>query len=153
MLATVTLGGGNPYVRRSVKDRFERQLRIRRTFPPGRYSFVASRTGYLEQNFDQPNPFARYRLLELAEGEQLDGMDFRLHRGAVITGVITDEAGDPLPDVWVQVMREQFGPAGRSIIPEMPDTGANPHRRRRTISRVCASPRHVRGDGDSRALG
>ena len=42
-------------------------------------------------------------------------MDFRLHRGAVITGVITDDAGDPLPDVWVQVMRERFGPDGRSI--------------------------------------
>ena len=54
-------------------------------------------------------------MLELAEGEQLDGIDFRLHRGAVITGVITDDAGDPLPDVWVQVMRERFGPDGRSI--------------------------------------
>jgi hypothetical protein len=76
---------------------------------------VASRTGYIEQNFDQPQPFVRYRLLELAEGEQLDGIDFRLHRGAVITGVITDDAGDPLPDVGVQVMRERFGPDGRSI--------------------------------------
>ena len=83
----------------------------------------------------------------LREGEQLDAMDFRLHRGAVITGVITDEAGDPLPDVWVQVMRERFGPDGRSISLGKADTGADPHRRRRTISRVCASPRHVRGDG------
>ena len=97
------------------QDRFERQLRIRRAFRRGGIRWSQSRNGYLEQNFDQPSPFARYRLLELAEGEQLDGMDFRLHRGAVITGVITDEAGDPLPDVSVQVMRERFGPDGRSL--------------------------------------
>ena len=69
------------------------------SLPAGPVFVFASRAGYLEQNFDQPSPFARYRLLELADGEQLDGVDFRLHRGAVITGVITDDAGEPLPDV------------------------------------------------------
>ena len=104
LLATVTLSGGNPSVQRTVRTDSNGSYEFS-TLPAGRYSFAASRAGYLEQNFDQPNPFARYRLLELAEGEQLDGMDFRLHRGAVITGVITDETGDPLPDAWVQVMR------------------------------------------------
>ena len=61
----------------------------------GRYAFYANHRGYLEQNFDQPRPLARYRLLELAEGEQLDGIDFSLHRGGVITGIISDETGDP----------------------------------------------------------
>ena len=117
MLATVTLGGGTPFVRRAAKTDSNGNYEFA-DVPAGRYSLAASRTGYIEQNFDQPQPFARYRLLELAEGEQLDDMDFRLHRGAVITGVITDEAGDPLPDVSVQVMREQFGPNGRSLIAE-----------------------------------
>ena len=44
-------------------------------------------------------------------------MDFRLHRGAAITGVITDEAGDPLEGAYVVVMREQFGPNGRYFNP------------------------------------
>jgi hypothetical protein len=114
MLATVTLSGGNPFVRRSVRTDPNGNYEFA-GLPAGRYSLTTTRNGYLEQNFDQPSPFARYRLLELAEGEQLDGMEFRLHRGAVITGVITDDAGDPLPDVGVQVMRERFGPDGRSI--------------------------------------
>jgi hypothetical protein len=114
LLATVTLSGGNPYFRRNTQTDANGNYEFA-NLPPGRYSFSASRAGYVDQNFDQPHPLARYRLLELAEGEQLDGIDFRLHRGAVITGVITDEAGDPLPDAWVQVMREQFGPNGRLL--------------------------------------
>ena len=116
LLATVALSGGNPYVRRTVRTDSNGGYEFA-NLPAGRYSFVASRTGYLEQNFDQPNPLARYRLLELAEGEHLDGMDFRLHRGAAITGVITDEAGDPLEGAYVVAMREQFGPNGRFFNP------------------------------------
>lgn len=118
LLATVTLGGGTPNIRRTARTDSNGNYEFD-NLSPGRYSFAASRAGYLDQNFDQPSPFARYRLLELAEGEQLDGMDFRLHRGAVITGVITDEASDPLPDATVQVMREQLGPNGRSLSTEM----------------------------------
>ena len=83
----------------------------------GRYAFYANHRGYLEQNFDQPRPLARYRLLELAEGEQLDGIDFSLHRGGVITGIISDETGDPLPDVRVTAVRQQHGPFGRMLFP------------------------------------
>jgi hypothetical protein len=116
LLATVTLSGGNPYVRHTVRTDSNGGYEFA-NLPAGRYSFIASRTGYLEQNFDQPNPLARYRLLELAEGEHLDGMNFRLHRGAVITGVITDESGEPLEGAYVVAMREQFGPNGRSFNP------------------------------------
>jgi hypothetical protein len=116
LLATVALSGGNPYVRRTVRTDSNGGYEFA-NLPAGRYSFIASRTGYLEQNFDQPNPLARYRLLELAEGEHLDGVNFRLHRGAAITGVITDEAGDPLEGAYVVAMREQFGPNGRFFNP------------------------------------
>lgn len=83
--------------------------------PGGRYSFFVAQTGYLNQNFDQPHPLARYRLLELADGEQLDAIDFTLHRGSAITGVITDDAGDPLTDVRVEALRQQFGSNGPSL--------------------------------------
>jgi len=83
--------------------------------PRGRYSFFAAQTGYLDQQFDQPHPLARYRLLELADGEQLDAINFNLHRGAAITGVITDDRGDPLTDVRVEALRQQFGSNGRSL--------------------------------------
>jgi hypothetical protein len=115
--ATVRLsGGGNPAMTRTVLTDRNGEYDIT-DLPAGRYSFVASRTAFIPQNFDQPRPFARYRLLELAEGEHLDGMNFSLHRGAAITGVITDEAGDPLEGAYVVAMREQFGPNGRVFYP------------------------------------
>lgn len=114
LLATVTLSGGNPYVRRTTSTDTTGSYEFASVLP-GRYSFSASRAGYLDQHFDQASPSARYQPLAVAEGAQLDRMDFRLHRGAVITGVITDDAGDPLPDVWVQPMREEFGSGGRTL--------------------------------------
>jgi hypothetical protein len=59
------------------------QSTARNDLPAGRYSFYVTHRAYLEQSFDQPRPLARYRLLELAEGEQLDGVVFSLHRGGV----------------------------------------------------------------------
>ena len=86
-------------------------------------------------------------MLELAEGEHLDEMDFRLHRGAVVTGMITHEAGDPLPDASVQVMREQFGPAGRYLRTEM-RTPVPIRTDDEGRYRVYAlPPRYVRGNG------
>jgi hypothetical protein len=126
----VAAASGRPLVRATVRLRGGAGPGISRTaltdsnghydipdLPAGRYSLAATRTGFLEQHFDQPRPFARYRLLELGEAEHLDGMNFSLHRGAAITGVVTDEAGDPLEGVHVVAMREQFGPSGRTFYP------------------------------------
>lgn len=85
--------------------------------PAGTYSFFATHPTYLEQHFDQPRPLARYRLLELAEGDKLDGIDFKLHRGGVITGVVTDENGEPFPGLRVTALREMVGAMGRSFFP------------------------------------
>ena len=108
---------GNDRVGRTVRtDEFGRyELR---DLPGGRYTFSASHIGYLEQNFDQPQPMARYRLLELAESEKLEGINFALHRGGANVGVITDEFGDPIAGVHVDVMRETHGPFGRRFIPD-----------------------------------
>ena len=111
--ATVTLQPiGNVQSRRVVKTDANGNYVIA-DLRAGRYGFVVTRAGYLDQNFDQPHPLARYRLLELGEGEQLDGINFSLQRGAAITGVITDDAGDPLPEVRVVALREEFGVNGR----------------------------------------
>lgn len=116
--ATVWIGAvGNQQIRRSVMTDSNGHYEIS-DLPAGRYSFSASHAGYLEQQFDQPQPLSRYRLLELAAGEQLDSIDFSLHRGSAIVGIIIDEFGDPLPGVRVEVMREIYGINGRRLIPE-----------------------------------
>ena len=113
-LATITLSPGTPSGIRTVRTDANGQYELA-SLPAGRYAFFVTHPAYLTQEFDQPRPLARYRLLELADGEQLDGMDFSLHRGAAITGIISDEAGDPMPDVRVMALREQYGPYGRSL--------------------------------------
>ena len=51
LLATVTLSGGNPYVRRAARTDSNGSYEFVNV-PAGRYSLAASRAGYLDQNFD-----------------------------------------------------------------------------------------------------
>ena len=106
--------------------------------PEGRYAFVAAQTGYLDQQFDQPHPLARYRLLELTDGEQLDAINFALHRGSAITGVITDEMGDPLTDVRIQNIPATRARAAGIIARSA--TASSPRSTRTVCARRAPSP-------------
>src|SRR4029077_8737127 len=55
--------------------------------------------------------------LQLADGQQLGGIDFRLPRGSVIAGHVMDESGDPMPGISVQVMRYQYAQGERQLVP------------------------------------
>ncbi len=83
-----------------------------RQLPAGRYNITASRTGYVALSFGQTQPFEAGQPLELAAGEQAEHVDFALPRGGVITGRITEETGDPLPGVQVNVQRYAYQPDG-----------------------------------------
>jgi protocatechuate 3,4-dioxygenase beta subunit len=61
--------------------------------PAGTYHFRASKVGYVEQAYRDVGGSAQ--LLELAPGDKVDKVLFRLDRAAVITGRITDETGEP----------------------------------------------------------
>jgi len=73
---------------------------------PGRYRLFAERTGYLE--FEKHHPRSEGRVLTLAEGQELKGIQIRLQAAAVVRGRVTDEDGDPLPNAQVSVMRQTF---------------------------------------------
>jgi protocatechuate 3,4-dioxygenase beta subunit len=81
--------------------------------PAGRYFINVSKPGYVPLGFGQQRPLESGRPLPLAEGQTADRVDFALPRGSVITGRITDEHGEPVPGVHVQVMRDQYGPSGQ----------------------------------------
>src|SRR5947207_6073762 len=75
--------------------------------PASRYSVNASKTGYIGLSFGQRRPMLGGTPLQLADGQQLKGIDFRLPRGSVISGHVFDENGDPMPGTMVRVMMYQ----------------------------------------------
>jgi hypothetical protein len=81
--------------------------------PAGRYSLTVTKSGYVTLEFGQQRPFEPGKPLDLADGQQIDKVDFTLPRGSVIAGRITDEFGEPVPGVRVQAMRYQYMPDGQ----------------------------------------
>jgi hypothetical protein len=85
--------------------------------PTGRYTLSASKAGYVGLSFGQRRPLQAGTPLQLADGRELKGIDFRLPRGSAITGHVYDENGDPLPGAAVRAGRYQFGQGMRQLVP------------------------------------
>jgi protocatechuate 3,4-dioxygenase beta subunit len=71
--------------------------------PPGRYTFQASKNGYVFQSY-RPEAGGADSLLELTAGQKLENVLFRLKRAAVILGRITNENGEPMAGVSVEAI-------------------------------------------------
>src|SRR5688572_22634502 len=72
--------------------------------PSGRFAIAVSRGGYVNLN----TPADAARSIQLTDGQTLDLPPLRLARGGVITGSISDEYGDPAPEVTVQAFRAEY---------------------------------------------
>src|SRR5438874_5127678 len=81
---------------------------------PGEYRIDVQKTGFAPL-FDPTVPSPT---LTVAAGQSLNGVDFRLQRGGVITGRVLDSTGEPLTDAHVMAMRR--APAGRPERPPIP---------------------------------
>jgi hypothetical protein len=69
---------------------------------PGRYSFSATRTGFIERGFARPTP------LTLAAGRKIGDVVVRLTPQGVIVGQVLDEDGEPVPQAVVQCLRAGY---------------------------------------------
>jgi hypothetical protein len=81
--------------------------------PAGRYTLTASKTGFIALSYGQRRPFQAGTPLQLRDGQQMGGIEFRLPRGSVVAGHVLDETGDPMPGVVVRVMRYQYAQGER----------------------------------------
>ena len=85
--------------------------------PAGRYTVNASKAGFVQLSYGQRRPLQAGTPLQLLDGQQLKGVDFRLPRGSVIAGAIFDEDGEPMPGVSVRVVRYQYLQGQRRLTP------------------------------------
>lgn len=85
--------------------------------PPGRYTLSVSKTGFVGLTYGQRRPLQAGTPLQLADGQQLEGIEFRLPRGSVIAGHVFDELGDPMPGVSIRALRYQYAQGERQLVP------------------------------------
>jgi hypothetical protein len=85
--------------------------------PAGRYTLNASKSGFIQLSYGQRRPFQAGTPLQLLDGQQLKSVDFALPRGGVISGRVSDENGDVMPGVSVEVMRYQYQQGDRRLVP------------------------------------
>src|SRR4051812_25590211 len=76
--------------------------------PAGRYTLTVSKSGFVALSYGQRRPLQAGTPLQLADGQQLKGIEFQLPRGSVISGRVLDEDGDAMPGVMVRIMRYQY---------------------------------------------
>jgi protocatechuate 3,4-dioxygenase beta subunit len=72
--------------------------------PPGRYGLKVDRANYLATQYGQDQPDQPGATLNLAPGQKITDLLFRLHRAAVIAGHILDEDGEPVLGVSVTAL-------------------------------------------------
>ena len=86
------------------------------TLPPGRFTVRASKGGYLSLEFGQRRPFEQGRRIDVKAGESLKGVDVILPRAAAISGVVMDDAGEPVQQMWVAAARSGFREGRRELV-------------------------------------
>lgn len=88
----------------TLKTRTDSQGRFQITNVPwGRYRLLPIAPTYLKR--DKDFWFIPSEVVEVEEGEEVKGIDLELIRGGVITGRVTDAAGQPIRDEAIQLMR------------------------------------------------
>src|SRR5256885_5884090 len=82
---------------------------------PGDFHVAASKPGYAQAEAGARAPGAGVRRIVVAAGEVVDNVIVELRRGAAVSGVVVDDAGEPI--VGASVMVERVGPSERPPAP------------------------------------
>jgi protocatechuate 3,4-dioxygenase beta subunit len=77
---------------------------------PGRYMLSATRAGFMTIAYGATRPGGTGTALTLGDGQRLADVRLVLLRGAVITGTVRDERGEPMPGMRVSVMAYRYSP-------------------------------------------
>lgn len=84
--------------------------------PAGRYTISADRPGFLRLQYGQRRPGEPGRPLQVADGERITNADIALPRTSTISGRVTDELGEPLPEVSIFPAQWKFFRGRRQLV-------------------------------------
>jgi hypothetical protein len=85
--------------------------------PAARYNVRVMKAGYVSLAYGQRRPLQPGTPLQLEAGQQIKGIEFRMPRGSVVSGTVSDELGDPMPGIMVRLMRFQYAQGVRELVP------------------------------------
>jgi protocatechuate 3,4-dioxygenase beta subunit len=80
--------------------------------PAGQFNLSATKSGYVDLSYGQTTLGELGKQLKVADKQVIEKVDFKLPRGAVITGRVLDEYGEPVADAQVSVLRNQYTSSG-----------------------------------------
>jgi hypothetical protein len=85
--------------------------------PAGRYLLTATKVGFVSGAYGRTVPDGASKTLMLNLNENVSNIDVRLFRAGVISGLIVDQLGNPVPGVQLMVLRPQFDRGARRLAP------------------------------------
>ena len=83
----------------------------------GRYNVRVQKSGYVSLAYGQRRPLQPGTPLQLDAGQHIKGIEFRMPRGSVVSGTVSDELGEAMPGIQVRLMRFQYSQGVRELVP------------------------------------
>lgn len=79
-----------------------------RNLPKGAVTIRATSAGYLQGAYGQGRPGGQYSTITLAEGARVSDLVITLFKYCTVSGMVVDEAGEPVVDASVKAYRYAF---------------------------------------------
>jgi hypothetical protein len=85
---------------------------------PGQYRLTVSRNGYAPQTYGRKSSSGPGAIINLAAGEKLSNIVFRLVPAGIITGRVRDSSGEPVPGYDVILLKASYNGERQSLAQE-----------------------------------
>ena len=93
-----------------------------RDLPSGRFQVTASRAGWVDGAYGRTRPSGPPLPLMLQDGEKVSGVSVPMWRFASIGGRVVDEAGDPIVNKTVRVLKRTTQGGKLQLVPDSQDS-------------------------------
>jgi hypothetical protein len=89
--------------------------------PAGQHTLYVSRPPYVSTSYGAATPADPGTPVTVTSGQRLSGLTIAMIRGAAIGGTVTDENGQPLPNVQISLRAYRWTARGRELVaPRLP---------------------------------